>query len=63
MQWSVIRFKSDESAGTAIEYAVIAACISLVLIVVLRDTALALAVTFGRLLSAVGNGWNAVPVP
>jgi Flp pilus assembly pilin Flp len=54
---------SDESAGTAIEYAVIAACISLVLVAVLHDTTLALAVTFGRLLSALGNGWYAVPVP
>jgi Flp pilus assembly pilin Flp len=63
MQWSVIRFMSDESAGTALEYAVIAACISLVLVVVLQDTALALAGTFGRLFAALGNGWNAVPVP
>jgi Flp pilus assembly pilin Flp len=54
---------SDESAGTALEYAVIAACISLVLVVVLQDTALTLAGTFGRLFAALGNGWYAVPGP
>jgi Flp pilus assembly pilin Flp len=52
----------DESAATALEYALIAACISLALIVVLQNTGFALAGTFARLFSAFG-GWSVVAVP
>jgi Flp pilus assembly pilin Flp len=54
---------NDDSAATAVEYALITACISLALIVVLPITGFALAGTFSRLFSALGNGWIVVSDP
>jgi Flp pilus assembly pilin Flp len=51
------------SAATAIEYALITACISLALIVVLQNTGFALAGIFAGLSAALGNGWHVVAVP
>jgi len=62
MQRTLIRFMNDDSAGTALEYVLIAACISLALIIVLQNTGFALADTFAKLFSAFG-GWNVVAVP
>jgi Flp pilus assembly pilin Flp len=63
MQWFSMRFMSDDSGGTAIEYALIASCISLALIVVLQNNGVALATTFGLLNSALGNGWSVIAIP
>jgi len=53
----------DDSAATALEYALITACISLALTVVLQNTGSVLTGTFSRLSSALGSEWNVVAVP
>ena len=63
MQRLLTRLMSDDSAAAAIEYALITACISVALIIVLQNTGFALAGTFARILSALGNGWNVVASP
>jgi pilus assembly protein Flp/PilA len=63
MRRPLSRFVNDDSAATAIEYALIIAFISLALVVVVQDTGFMLAGTFARLSSALGNGWNVTAVP